>query len=123
MGGSGDQGVGAPSDDGSAVEIAMRDCGGDGLIRTGYTYDGNSLQSSMIDDRGNVTLYLYDNLNRKVDETKGLTVGSTLNSATILGPRVVPTPTALPATAATSGVSRRASACRKRTIGSPSPPP
>src|SRR5262249_19698280 len=35
---------------------------------------------------------------------------------------VVPTPTALPATAATSGLLQRASTCRNRTIGSPSPP-
>ena len=51
--------------------------GGDGLIRVGYTYDDNSLVSSRLDDNGNVTLYLYDNLNRQITETKGLTVGRT----------------------------------------------
>jgi RHS repeat-associated protein len=69
--------------------------GGDGIIRTGYNYDKNSLLSSQIDDQGNVTLYLYDNVNRKITETDGLTVNSTpLNNAKILGTRVVPTPTA-----------------------------
>jgi YD repeat-containing protein len=46
--------------------------GGDGIIRTGYVYDDNSLLSALIDDQGNITLYLYDNLNRQVTETKGL---------------------------------------------------
>ena len=68
--------------------------GGDGIIRTGWNWDKNSLLSSLVDDQGNVTVYLYDNLNRKVTETKGLTVNSTLTNANILGPRVVPTPTA-----------------------------
>jgi hypothetical protein len=36
---------------------------------------------------------------------------------------VVPTPTATPPTAATSGVSQRASACRKSKVGPPSSPP
>lgn len=68
--------------------------GGDGLIRSGFTYDRDSLTSSAIDDQGNVTVYLYDNLNRRVTETGGLTVGSALTNASILGLRVVPTPTA-----------------------------
>jgi RHS repeat-associated protein len=69
--------------------------GGDGIIRTGWNWDKNSLLSSTIDDNGNATVYLYDNLNRKVTETVGPTVDTaTLNNATILGPRVVPTPTA-----------------------------
>jgi RHS repeat-associated protein len=68
--------------------------GGDGIIRIGRTYDKNSLLSSLIDDNGNVTVYLYDDLNRKVAETGGLTVDSTLTNANILGPRVIPTPTA-----------------------------
>ena len=38
--------------------------GGDGIIRIGTIYDDNSLISAHIDDRGNVTLYLYDNLDR-----------------------------------------------------------
>src|SRR5262249_33487098 len=67
--------------------------GGDGIIRTGYTYDRNSLQSSLIDAQGNVTLYLYDNLDRRVAESQGLTVGSTLTTANVLGPRPVVTPT------------------------------
>lgn len=52
--------------------------GGDGIILVGYTYDQNSLLSSLVDDQGNVTLYLYDNLNRRVAETKGLTAVSVL---------------------------------------------
>ena len=67
--------------------------GGDGIIRTGYSYDQNSLLSSAIDDQGNVTLYLYDNLDRRVSETRGLTVNTTpLDVAKILGPREIVTP-------------------------------
>ncbi len=69
--------------------------GGDGLIRIGYVWDENSLQSALIDDQGNVTVYLYDNLNRRVTETKGLTVNTTpLNKTKILGPRQIVAPTA-----------------------------
>jgi RHS repeat-associated protein len=68
--------------------------GGDGIIRTGYVYDKNSLTSALIDDQGNVTLYLYDNLDRKVAETKGVTINTALNSSKILGSRVIMTPTA-----------------------------
>jgi len=68
--------------------------GGDGIIRTGYTYDRNSLQSALIDDNGNITLYLYDNLNRRVTETKGLVVTSPFTEQFILGDRRVVTPTA-----------------------------
>jgi RHS repeat-associated protein len=68
--------------------------GGDGIIRTGFTYDANSLQSAVIDDQGNVTVYLYDDLNRRVAETQGLTVNSTYTKANILGPRDILTPTA-----------------------------
>lgn len=68
--------------------------GGDGIIRTGFTYDQNSLSSAMIDDQGNVTVYLYDNMNRKVAETAGMTINSTYTATNILGPRVIPTPTA-----------------------------
>ena len=68
--------------------------GGDGIIRTGWNYDKDSLLSSMIDDNGNVTLYLYDDLNRQVLESEGLVVGSTYTEANILGSRVIPTPTA-----------------------------
>ncbi len=68
--------------------------GGDGIIRTGWNYDGDSLLSSMIDDNGNVTLYLYDDLNREVLQSEGLVVGSTYTEANILGSRVIPTPTA-----------------------------
>ena len=68
--------------------------GGDGIIRIGYTYDRNSLSSSIIDDQGNVTLYMYDNLDRRMAETKGLTVNTTpLDKAKILGPRQIVTPT------------------------------
>jgi RHS repeat-associated protein len=68
--------------------------GGDGLIRTGYVYDKNSLLTAQLDDQGNVTVSLYDNLNREVTETNGLTVHSTLSSANLLGSRTVFTPTA-----------------------------
>jgi RHS repeat-associated protein len=68
--------------------------GGDGLIRTGWNYDKDSLLSSTIDDNGNVTLYLYDDLNRRVAQSEGLVVGSTYTEANILGARVIPTPTA-----------------------------
>ena len=68
--------------------------GGDGIIRIGTTYDNNSLVSSRIDDQGNVTLYLYDNLNRQVTETKGLTTLSPLSKVLILGSRQIVTPTA-----------------------------
>ncbi len=67
--------------------------GGDGIIRTGYVYDDNSLLSAIVDDRGNVTIYLYDNLDRLVAETKGLTVDSTFTKANILGDRQIVTPT------------------------------
>jgi len=68
--------------------------GGDGIIRTGRSYDDNSLPSAEIDDDGNVTLYLYDNANRRVAETKGLTTASgPLTKLTILGPRRLVTPT------------------------------
>jgi RHS repeat-associated protein len=48
--------------------------GGDGLISTATIYDKNSLRSALIDDQGNVTLYLYDNLDRQVTQTGGTTV-------------------------------------------------
>jgi RHS repeat-associated protein len=67
--------------------------GGDGIIRTGWNYDGNSLLSSVIDDSGNVTLYLYDDLNRRVLQSEGLVTSSTYTEANILGARVIPTPT------------------------------
>ena len=68
--------------------------GGDGIIRTGWEYDKDSLLSSTIDDDGNVTLYLYDDLNRQVLESDGLVVGSSYTVANILGSRVIPEPTA-----------------------------
>jgi RHS repeat-associated protein len=62
----------------------------------------------MIDDNGNVTVYLYDDLNRRVAQADGLTVNSTYTAANILGPRVIPTPTAAtinnPATIPTSEI-------------------
>lgn len=45
--------------------------GGDGLITIRYKYDSNSLLTSLIDDNGNQTEYTYDNLNRRLKETKG----------------------------------------------------
>jgi RHS repeat-associated protein len=68
---------------------------GDGIIRTAWIWDENSNLSSNVDDNGNVTVSLYDDLDRRITEAKGLTVRSgTLTSALILGARVVPTPTA-----------------------------
>lgn len=64
--------------------------GGDGIIRMGYTWDDNSLASTMIDDQGNVTMYLYDNLSRQILETKGITANtSPLDKQRILGSRNV----------------------------------
>jgi RHS repeat-associated protein len=68
--------------------------GGDGIIRSGAIYDGNSLPSAMIDDSGNITLFTYDDLNRRVLQSEGLVVSSDYTEANILGPRVIPTPTA-----------------------------
>ena len=69
--------------------------GADGIIRVGTTYDDNSLVSARIDDQGNVTLCLYDNLNRCVAETKGLSTGtSEITKALILGTRDIVTPNA-----------------------------
>lgn len=45
--------------------------GGDGLISIRYDWDKNSLQTSLTDDNGNQTQYAYDNLNRRLTETKG----------------------------------------------------
>src|SRR5262249_15997126 len=45
-------------------------------------------------DNGNVTVDLYDNLDRQVAETTGLTVRSSLTQTAIMGPEVIPTPTA-----------------------------
>jgi RHS repeat-associated protein len=45
--------------------------GGDGLITIRYDYDRNSLLTSLTDDNGNQTRYTYDNLNRRLKETKG----------------------------------------------------
>ena len=68
--------------------------GGDGVIRTGYVYDANSNVVSQVDDQGNATVYLFDNLDRVIGETYGVTTTSELSVANLLTPRVVPTPTA-----------------------------
>jgi RHS repeat-associated protein len=52
--------------------------GGDGLITIHYEYDSNSLLTSLIDDNGNQTEYTYDNLNRRLTETKGNCVPPTM---------------------------------------------
>jgi RHS repeat-associated protein len=67
--------------------------GGDGIIRTGYVYDQNSNLSAMIDDNGNVTIYLYDDLDRKVAQSQGLITGSTLTNSNLFGAVVINTPT------------------------------
>lgn len=68
--------------------------GGDGIIRTGQTWDESSLPSSSLDDQGNVVVTLYDNLNRPVTVTKGLTTATgNLDASRILGAREVAAPT------------------------------
>ena len=56
--------------------------GGDGIIRTETVYDANSLTSAQIDDNGNVTLYLYDNLDRRVAQSQQLTVSLATGAST-----------------------------------------
>lgn len=48
--------------------------GGDGRISIHYAYDDNSLLASLIDDNGNQTQYTYDDLDRRLTETKGVCV-------------------------------------------------
>jgi len=48
--------------------------GGDGVITIRYEWDDNSLLASLTDDNGNQTQYAYDNLNRRLTETKGICV-------------------------------------------------
>jgi RHS repeat-associated protein len=92
--------------------------GRDGIIRAGTTFDDNSLMSSRIDDQGNVTLYLYDNLNRQVTETKALIATSALSKAIILGSREIVTPTAAtvsnPAVVSTSNIDAQLADARSR---------
>jgi RHS repeat-associated protein len=52
--------------------------GGDGLITMRHGWDRNSLQTSLTDDNGNQTQYTYDNLNRRLTETKGICVSPKL---------------------------------------------
>lgn len=84
-----------PNDPEASIPMAdILQGGGDGLIRMGTIYDDNSRISAQIDDQGNVSLYLYDNIDRKVVETKGLTTStSPLTKTTILGNREIVTPT------------------------------
>jgi RHS repeat-associated protein len=51
-----------------------RQAGGDGLITVQYQWDGNSLLTSLTDDNGNQTQRTYDNHNRLLTETKGVSV-------------------------------------------------
>ncbi len=51
---------------------------GDGLISVRYDWDMNSLLTSLTDDNGNQTQYSYDNLNRRLTETKGIVVAPAL---------------------------------------------
>jgi len=48
--------------------------GGDGLITMRTEWDQNSLLTSLTDDNGNQTQYTYDDLNRRLTETKGICV-------------------------------------------------
>jgi RHS repeat-associated protein len=68
---------------------------GNGIIRTGSIWDANSLQAALLDSQGNITLYLHDNQNRTVAETKGL-VGNAvpISKQALLGDRDILTPTA-----------------------------
>jgi|GEM_PF-3413750 len=50
----------------------------DGLITVRYDWDKNSLLTSLTDDNGNQTRYSYDNLNRRLTETKGIVVAPAL---------------------------------------------
>ncbi|MGQ0444903.1 MAG: RHS repeat domain-containing protein, partial [Beijerinckiaceae bacterium] len=52
--------------------------GGDGLITVRHDWDGNSLLASLTDDNGNQTRYSFDNLNRRLTETKGIVVSPAL---------------------------------------------
>ncbi len=87
--------VGADADgvwgDTPAPDLAQG--GGDGVARAAWLYDGNSRLAGVHDDRGNLTLYLYDNLDRCVLALEGLTVDSTPDVATLLDGRSVPAPT------------------------------
>ncbi len=47
---------------------------GDGLITVKHDWDKNSLLTALIDDNGNRTIYTFDNLNRRLTETKGISV-------------------------------------------------
>ncbi|MGH2734799.1 MAG: RHS repeat-associated core domain-containing protein [Actinomycetota bacterium] len=46
--------------------------GGDGLMTSRFLWDGNSLQTGVVDDNGNRTAYAYDNLDRVTRETRGI---------------------------------------------------
>jgi RHS repeat-associated protein len=52
----------------------LNQAGGDGLITTRYEWDRNSLLESLTDDNGNQTGHTYDNLNRRLTQTKGICV-------------------------------------------------
>ena len=52
--------------------------GGDGIIQVNTDWDRNSLRETMTDDNGNRTSYTYDNLNRRLTETKGTVVAPAL---------------------------------------------
>lgn len=52
--------------------------GGDGKITMRTEWDDNSLVASKIDDNGNKTTFTYDDLNRRLTETKGACVAPSL---------------------------------------------
>jgi RHS repeat-associated protein len=52
--------------------------GGDGKITIRSEWDRDSLLKTQTDDNGNQTQYSYDNLNRRVTETKGICVAPAL---------------------------------------------
>lgn len=53
----------------------------DGLITVRQDWDKNSLLAKLTDDNGNQTLFEFDNLNRRISETKGVTVPLGLGGA------------------------------------------
>ena len=91
--GSGDLGVdthGVPT--GSLIGDPTQG-GGDGQIRQARRYDGNSNLVATIDDQGNASAHLYDDLDRIVARLHGITASTLLDEAALFGARSIPFPT------------------------------